>query len=121
MVQAAVGGRAVLFVAVEHVGGGNDAAENLRGAVESRIGMARGRPSPIGRQWVDMEEFNLLEDLRIVSRVKDGHVTTAAGYFRFNRGIRESHRASHNKPVQLEVVVGFRGGIAQVLYVRKLL
>ena len=67
-------------------------------------------------QWVDMEEFNLLEDLRIVTRVKDGHVTTAAGYFRFNRGIRESHRASHNKPVQLEVVVGFRGGIAQVLY-----
>ena len=42
LVQAAVGGRAVLFVAVEHVGGGHDAAENLRGAVESRIGMARG-------------------------------------------------------------------------------
>ena len=60
-------------------------------------------------QWVDLEEFNLLEDLRIVTRIKDGHVTTAAGYFRFNRGIRESHRANHNKPVQLEVVVGFRG------------
>ena len=42
LLKAAVGGRAVLFVAVEHVGGGNDEAENLRGAVESRIGMARG-------------------------------------------------------------------------------
>ncbi len=45
-----------------------------------------------------LEPFNLLDDLKIVRRDNDGHVTKEAGYFRFHSAILKNLLANHTKP-----------------------
>lgn len=60
--------------------------------------------------------FNLLSDLKIIKRSKDGHITKEEGYFSLNDFITNNLQNNYTKPVLLDVVSGFKSGIAQLLY-----
>lgn len=60
--------------------------------------------------------FNILADLKIIKRSKDGHITKEEGYFKFNDFILNNLLNNHTKPVLLDVVLGFKSEIAQLLY-----
>jgi hypothetical protein len=64
-----------------------------------------------------IEAFNILSDLKIIKRKQDGHVTREGGYFKFNDFILRNLLANHTKPLLLDVVLGFKSEIAQMLYV----
>jgi hypothetical protein len=63
-----------------------------------------------------LDTFTILADLKIIRRKTDGHVTKEAGYFHFHDFILKNLLANHTKPVRLDVVLGFRSEIAQLLY-----
>ena len=63
-----------------------------------------------------LDTFNVLSELKIIKRKKDGVVNREVGYFRFNDFILKNLLANHTKPVLLEIVLGFKSEIAQILY-----
>ena len=63
-----------------------------------------------------LDAFNILSDLKIIKRKIDGHVTKEAGYFKFNDYILNNLQNNYTKPLLLEVVLGFKSEIAQILY-----
>ena len=63
-----------------------------------------------------LDTFNILSELKIIKRKKDGIVNREVGYFRFNDFILKNLLANHTKPVLLETVLGFKSEIAQILY-----
>jgi hypothetical protein len=63
-----------------------------------------------------LDPFNILSDLKIIRKKTDGHVTQEFGYFQFNESIIRNLLANHTKPILLEVVLGFKSEIAQMLY-----
>lgn len=63
-----------------------------------------------------LEGFRILDKLKIVRTKQDGHTTRAEGYFRFNDAILANLERNHTKPVLLDVVLGFRSEVAQILY-----
>jgi hypothetical protein len=65
-----------------------------------------------------LDPFSILSDLKIIKRSSDGHVTKAAGYFKFNDFILNNLRTNHTKPIILDVVMAFKSDIAQLLYLR---
>jgi hypothetical protein len=69
-----------------------------------------------GEELEILDTFTILADLKIVRRKIDGHVTKEAGYFHFHDFILKNLLANHTKPVRLDVILGFRSDIAQLLY-----
>jgi hypothetical protein len=63
-----------------------------------------------------LRPFTILDDLKIVEREHDGHVTKEAGYFRFHDSVLKNLLANYTKPVFFDVVLSFRSEIAQLLY-----
>lgn len=64
----------------------------------------------------ELDPFNILSDLKIIREKVDGHVTKEYGYFKFNDFILNNLLHNHTKPLLLEVVLGFKSEIAQMLY-----
>lgn len=63
-----------------------------------------------------LETFNILEDLKIVKKKRDGHITHEGGYFKLNDFIIKNILNRHSKPVLLNTVLNFRSEIAQLMY-----
>jgi hypothetical protein len=64
----------------------------------------------------ELENFRILDKLKIIRTKTDGHITTAQGYFQFNDFILSNLLANHTKPLLLDVVLGLQSEIAQILY-----
>jgi hypothetical protein len=64
----------------------------------------------------DVELFNILADLKVVRRKKDGHITYEAGFYRFNNFITKNLLSKHTKPVLFDLILEFKSPIAQLLY-----
>jgi hypothetical protein len=60
--------------------------------------------------------FTILSKLKVVSRKQDGHVTKAAGYFRFDDDILNNLLTNYTKPVLFDVVISLKSEVAQILY-----
>lgn len=60
--------------------------------------------------------FNILSDLKIAKRKKDGVVIKEAGYFRFNEFILKNLQTNNTKPVLFDVILSFNSEIAQLVY-----
>jgi hypothetical protein len=63
-----------------------------------------------------LDTFNILSELKIIKRKRDGVVNKEVGYFRFNDFILRNLLANHTKPLLLETVLSFRSEIAQIIY-----
>ena len=60
--------------------------------------------------------FQILGDLKIVTRRAHGHITNQQGYFQFDRHIEANLHANYTKPLLDEVFFKLEGEIAQLLY-----
>jgi hypothetical protein len=69
-----------------------------------------------GRVLSLLDTFNLLSDLKIVRTKDDGKVNREVGYFRFNDAVLKNLLVKHTKPILFDVVLSFKGEIAQILY-----
>lgn len=69
-----------------------------------------------GKKQEELGFFNIITDLKIITTKQDGHTTRAEGYFRLNDSIIANLERNHAKPVLLDVVLGFKSEIAQILY-----
>jgi hypothetical protein len=69
-----------------------------------------------GKTQEELGFFNIITDLKIITAKQDGHTTRAEGYFKLNDAIIANLERNHLKPVLLDVVLGFRSEVAQVLY-----
>ena len=71
------------------------------------------------RSGKSMEEetiFNFLEQLKIITRKQDGHITNQQGYFQFGRDILQNLLANYTKPLLDEEFFKLQSEIAQLLY-----
>jgi hypothetical protein len=57
-----------------------------------------------------------LSELKVIRRKSDGHITQEYGYFKFNDFILNNLLQNYTKPVLLDVVLGFKSELAQILY-----
>lgn len=64
-----------------------------------------------------LDTFNIISDLKLVRRKKEGAVNKAVGYFRFNDFVLGNLKTNHTKPLLFDVVMNFKSEIAQLLYV----
>jgi len=64
-----------------------------------------------------LDTFNILSELKIVQREKDGVVNKEVGYFKFNDFVLNNLLKNHTKPLLFDVVLSFQSEIAQLLYV----
>src|SRR5215831_17723152 len=64
----------------------------------------------------ELDPFNILSDLKVIRRKSDGHVTQEYGYFKFNDFILANLLNHYTKPLLLDVVLGFKSELAQILY-----
>lgn len=69
-----------------------------------------------GKTQEELGFFNIITDLKIITAKQDGHVTRSEGYFKLNDAIIANIERNHTKPVLLDVVIGFKSEVAQVLY-----
>ncbi len=76
------------------------------------------RDAQTGTTQEELNFFNIVTDLKIVSAKRDGHTTRAEGYFKLHDAIILNLERNHTKPVLLDVVLRFRGEVAQILYTR---
>jgi hypothetical protein len=63
-----------------------------------------------------LSPFNILNDLKILHRESDGHITVEGGYFRFDESILRNLAANYTKPVLFDVILSFKSDLAQILY-----
>lgn len=74
------------------------------------------RDAATGKTQEELGFFNIITDLKIVTAKQDGHTTRAEGYFKLNDAIIANLERNHTKPVLLDVVLGFKSEVAQILY-----
>jgi hypothetical protein len=72
--------------------------------------------SETGKTHETLDFFNIVTDLKIVTTKQNGHTTRAEGYFKLNDSIIANLDRNHTKPVLLDVVLGFKSEVAQILY-----
>jgi len=60
--------------------------------------------------------FNFLEQLKIITRRTDGHITNQQGYFQFGRDILQNLLANYTKPLLDKEFFKLQSEIAQLLY-----
>jgi hypothetical protein len=63
-----------------------------------------------------LDPFNILSELKVIRRKSDGHITREYGYFKFNDFILNNLLHNYTKPLLLDVVLGFKSELAQILY-----
>lgn len=63
-----------------------------------------------------LDTFNILSDLKIIQRNKNKQNNKAFGFFRFDDFIIKNLLNNYTKPILLEVVLGFKSEIAQLIY-----
>lgn len=63
-----------------------------------------------------LDTFNIISDLKIIKRKKDGVVNREVGYYRFNDFILKNLQSNHTKPLLFHVVLSFKSEIAQLIY-----
>lgn len=63
-----------------------------------------------------LDTFNILSDLKIIQKNKAGNHTKAFGFFRFDDFILKNLLNNYTKPILLDVVLGFKSEIAQLIY-----
>ncbi len=63
-----------------------------------------------------LELFRIIEKLKIKTTEEGGVTNKAEGYFKFTEDILSNLNANHTKPVLLDVVLGFKSEVAQILY-----
>ena len=70
-----------------------------------------------GERVTSLEDpFTIVSELKIIHREKNGKPVREEGYFRFHPLILKNLRANHRKPLLFDVVLSFKGDIAQLLY-----
>ncbi len=72
--------------------------------------------SETGKAQETLDFFNIITDLKIITTKQGGHTTRAEGYFKLNDSIIANLERNHTKPVLLDVVLGFKSEVAQILY-----
>lgn len=72
--------------------------------------------SATGETVERIDTFNILADLHLSRRTKEGHTTTEASYFAFNERILRNLLSNFTKPVFLDTILSFQSEIAQILY-----
>jgi hypothetical protein len=72
--------------------------------------------SETGKAHETLDFFNIITDLKIITTKQGGHTTRAEGYFKLNDSIIANLERNHTKPVLLDVVLGFKSEVAQILY-----
>ena len=63
-----------------------------------------------------LELFRIIEKLKVRTTEEGGVTNKAEGYFKFTDDIVSNLNQNHSKPVLLDVVLGFRSEVAQILY-----
>ena len=63
-----------------------------------------------------LDTFNILSDLKIIKRSRNRTESQAFGFFRFDEFILRNLLNNYTKPILLDVVLGFRSEIAQLIY-----
>lgn len=71
---------------------------------------------PASSQYEEEIPFQILGDLKIVTRKSHGHVTNQQGYFQFDRNIEANLAANYTKPLLDEVFLKLESEIAQLIY-----
>lgn len=61
--------------------------------------------------------FNILSELKIIKKKRDGHTTKEEGFFRFNAYILCNLQKNYTKPLYLSTLLKFHTEIAQLLYI----
>lgn len=74
------------------------------------------RSDDAGQEYEEEIPFQMLDDLKIVTRKAHGHITNQQGYFQFNRHIETNLQANYTKPLLEEVFFGLESEIAQLIY-----
>jgi hypothetical protein len=74
------------------------------------------RSDDAGHEYEEEIPFQMLDDLKIVTRKAHGHVTNQQGYFQFNRHIETNLQANYTKPLLEEVFFSLESEIAQLIY-----
>jgi hypothetical protein len=70
----------------------------------------------IGTEYEEEIPFQMLDDLKIVTRRAHGHVTNQQGYFQFNRHIEANLHGNYTKPLLEDVFFRLESEIAQLIY-----
>ena len=70
----------------------------------------------IGTEYEEEIPFQMLDDLKIVTRRAHGHVTNQEGYFQFNRHIEANLHGNYTKPLLEDVFFRLESEIAQLIY-----
>jgi hypothetical protein len=63
-----------------------------------------------------LELFRIIEKLKVKTTEEGGVTNKAEGYFKFTDDILSNLNQNHSKPVLLDVVLGFKSEVAQILY-----
>ena len=63
-----------------------------------------------------LDTFSILSDLKIIKKSKNRNESQAFGFFRFDEFILRNLLNNYTKPILLDVVLGFRSEIAQLIY-----
>lgn len=69
-----------------------------------------------GKEYESEVPFQILSDLKIITRREDGHVTNQQGYFQFDKNIEANLIANFTKPLLTDVFFKIQGDIAQLIY-----
>jgi hypothetical protein len=70
----------------------------------------------IDDQYEEEIPFQMLDDLKIVTRRAHGHITNQQGYFQFNRHIEANLLGNYTKPLLEDVFFRLESEIAQLIY-----
>jgi hypothetical protein len=74
------------------------------------------RSDDAAHEYEEEIPFQMLDDLKIVTRKSHGHVTNQQGYFQFNKHIETNLMSNYTKPLLEEVFFGLESEIAQLVY-----
>ncbi len=69
-----------------------------------------------GKEYESEVPFQILNDLKIITRREDGHVTNQQGYFQFDKNIEVNLLANFTKPLLTEEFFKIQSEIAQLIY-----
>jgi hypothetical protein len=70
----------------------------------------------IDNEYEEEIPFQMLDDLKIVTRKAHGHITNQQGYFQFNRHIEANLFGNYTKPLLEDVFFRLESEIAQLIY-----
>jgi hypothetical protein len=69
-----------------------------------------------GKEYESEVPFQILNDLKIITRREGGHVTNQQGYFQFDKNIEANLLANFTKPLLTDEFFKIQSDIAQLIY-----